>query len=179
MPNGAEEVLEGDELLDDYEADSEEEEATEEGAAVFLIKLANPLHLCLFGIALVVDAVEVVLDLIGLFTSASGVGAAAMAVIAFFFDLVAFLTIGLWLFFKASSAVASGKLAERVKGKLKGAITGEVKKEAVKGATKAARWGSRHLNWIRVFVPLFELIPYVSAVPGWTLAVWAEIKNSD
>ena len=107
----------------------------------------------MMGLALVVDILEIVLDL-------TGVGAIVQIAI----DIAAFLIIGGWMMSRGSDIKVSKRAAENLK---------KVTKKQFEAAS--AKWAKR-LKWMRVVMPIFELIPFVSIVPMWVVGVYFELK---
>lgn len=114
---------------------------------------ATPEGVFMMSLALVVDIAEIFLDI-------TVVGALPQIAL----DLAAFIIIGGWMMSRGSNIKVSEKAAENLK---------KVSKQQF--ATASAKWAKR-LEWARVTVPVFELIPFVSIVPLWIVAVYLELK---
>jgi len=115
--------------------------------------LATPEGIFMMGLALIVDILEIFLDI-------TVVGALPQIAV----DLAAFLIIGGWMMSRGSNIKVSEKAAESLKKVTKEQFT-----------TASVKWAKR-LEWARVTVPVFELIPFVSIVPLWVVAVYLELK---
>ncbi len=132
------------------------EAATIEESPSFLDSLFTPEGISMMSLAVIVDVLEIVFDL-------TGVG----AVVALALDILAYVVIGGWMMGRGSDV----KVSERAAQTLKKAT----KEQFTKISTKSQKWTKR-LKWMRPALPLFEMIPFVSIVPCWIVAVYFELK---
>ena len=103
--------------------------------------------------ALVMLPLAIILDLIGIVL-------VIFALDDFFItDIIGFAIIGAWSFFRS-----------QIKGKEPEIKISDIKNIKEKKAGKAAKWG-RRAKWL-------EFIPYVGALPFWTVSVYSELKSS-
>lgn len=144
------------------EAEEAEDSPNEQGSRAGQIKEEQPSFwkgfftpegIIMMGLALVVDILEIILDI-------TVVGALPQIAI----DIAAFLIIGGWMMSRGSDIKVSQKADDNLK---------KVTKEQFE--TASAKWAKR-LKWARITVPIFELIPFVSIVPMWVVAVYIELK---
>jgi len=120
----------------------------EEGTA-FL----SPEALVIFPLAIILDLVGIVLVIFALDDF-------------FITDVIGFATIGAWSFFRSQIKGKEPEVEISSIGEKRGTIK-EVKQ--TKKAGKAAKWGKR--------LKFLELIPYVGALPFWTVSVYFELKS--
>ena len=110
--------------------------------------LLTPEGLIMFPLAVIIDIIEIVCDVF-----------VESFIIAAVLDAVAYLLIGGWMLVRGSNA----KVSERSVKTLQQVSTKMAKTE---------KW----VRWARITAPLFELIPFVSIVPCWAIAVYIELK---
>ncbi len=143
-----------------YAGEAAEAEGGQESANVpqpsFLDALFTPEGITMFTLAVIVDVLEIVFDL-------TVVG----FVVALALDIFAYAVIGGWMMVRGSDVKVSEKAAETLKK--------ATKEQFKKISTKQAKWTKR-LKWMRPVLPIFELIPFVSIVPCWIVAVYFELK---
>lgn len=86
-------------------------------------------------------------------------------------DIIGLVFIGSWLFFHAQTRGETTPEIKTPPSELKEEI-----KESI-GQRKAPKTGwIKRLRWLG---PLLEFIPYVGAVPWWTITVYSQLKNED
>ncbi|MBU0476628.1 hypothetical protein KKB68_01290, partial [Patescibacteria group bacterium] len=71
-------------------------------------------------------------------------------------DILGLLIIGGWQFHRSQTISAPGQAGARI-----GQVTQKLKKN----------------KWLKPLLIISEFIPFVGALPCWTLAVWFELKN--
>lgn len=88
--------------------------------------------------------------------------AAAIDIIDFFIaslfilDIIAILTIGVWIYFRSQQITVTRGAAARL--------------------GKATKW-TRRLRWLRPLLIIIEFIPVVGMLPLWVLVVYFELKQ--
>ncbi len=179
----AETIEEAEDELEEGDIDEEEDDESETDADYeemthsFSYRLMNPINLSMFILACCVDGAELVLDVIGIIAVETGVVPVVVGVIALILDIGALFIIGFWLLSKTGTAVLSKralKLGSQTAKKGAAMATEESEKMAQLIANWT-KWAGR-LKWIRFLAPIFEMLPYVSIVPMWAVAVYLEIK---
>ncbi len=125
-------------------------------APSFLDALFTPEGMSMMTLAVIVDVLEIVFDL-------TGVGAIA----ALALDILAFVIIGGWMMGRGSDIKVSEKAAKTLKK--------ATKEQFERMSARPAKW-SKRLKWARITVPIFEMIPFVSIVPCWIVAMYFELK---
>lgn len=143
-----------------YAGEEIEAEGEQESKSVsqpsFLDALFTAEGMVMFGLAVIVDVLEIVLDLL-----------VVGAVVALALDIAAYAIIGGWMMMRGSDVKVSEKAAENLKK--------ATKRQFEKISTRSEKWAKR-LKWVRTTVPIFELIPFISIVPCWIVAVYFELK---
>ncbi|MDD4990373.1 MAG: hypothetical protein PHW31_03625 [Candidatus Pacebacteria bacterium] len=142
--------------IDEATEAEEEQESVSVPEPSFLDALFTAEGMVMFGLAVIVDVLEVVLDL-------TGVG----ALVALALDIAAYAIIGGWMMTRGSDVKVSKRAGETLKK--------AAKEQFEKISSKQAKWAKR-LKWMRPVLPLFEMIPFISIVPCWIAAVYFELK---
>ncbi len=100
------------------------------------------------GLGSILQAIPVVGNFLGIVI---GVGSESISVMI---DLVAIVFIGLWMITKGNLSLPRKKA----------------------GGIKITKWAKR-LKWLRPVAMIIEVIPFLGALPLWTIAVYSEIKH--
>lgn len=96
-------------------------------------------------------------------------------IISVIIDLGAIVIIGGWMFFRSFlKGREMGRLPPSL-GKRSKIMREKGLEAAARAAQKAEKWGKR-LRWLRPLLVITEMIPVIGSIPGWTIAVYLELK---
>lgn len=140
------------------EEETPAEAATRKFAAIF-----SPQGLVMFTVAGILDLVGAFLLILDIFF---GIG----EILSYIPDVIGILFFGLWLYFRSSGERSlketTGELKEKVAERRQ--ERKQMVKTARKGLSRVARFGLSALG---------ELLPFIGAIPFWTIFVYQELTS--
>jgi hypothetical protein len=159
---------EEEEYGEDGEDDEESEDAIEkisQQQQPLIEKLTSPEAIVMIPLALLLDCISIMLIIVVL--DDFGI-----------LDIAGICTIGAWTFFrsKGQEMKVTGSAKEKA-DKALAKVSSKVKQLETK-FPKATKWAKR-LKWMRPLLITTELIPYVGALPSWTICVFLTLIHGN